>query len=216
MKRNIAIVIVLTTLVAVFAVLTLFQTDFSKVEGAVSSYIIENEVIGVVVFIFFAAFSAVLSPLSSIPAVPFAVLAWGETLTFIFLIVGWIIGALISYAVGKYGLHVLFRRILPLKKMEIYQKKFSEHSEFILVVLFRLALPSEVTGLVLGSLRYNFTKYLAATIISEIPFALVVVYSSGALIFSDFLGLFLWIAIGVTCFFATAAIFRKKIHESSN
>jgi len=91
MKRKFAIFIVLATFAIVFAVLTLFQTDFSKVESAVSSYIIENEIIGAVVFIFFAAFSAVLSPLSSIPAVPFAVLAWGEKLTFIFLIVGWII-----------------------------------------------------------------------------------------------------------------------------
>jgi len=113
-------------------------------------------------------------------------------------------------------LYVIFKRVLPLKKMEMYQKKFSEHSEFILVVLFRLALPSEVTGLVLGSLRYNFLKYLAATIISEIPFALVVVYSSGAFIFNDFWGLLLWVVLGTTCFFAVATIFRKKIRGNSD
>lgn len=211
MKKKIAIFIILATFAIVFAVLTLFQADFSKIENAVISYIIESKIIGMFVFVFFAAFSAVLSPLSSIPAVPFAVFAWGEELTFILLLAGWIIGSVISYAVGKYGLYVLFKRVLSLKKVEMYQKKFSEHSEFILVVLFRLALPSEITGLVLGSLRYNFLKYLAATIISEIPFAIVLVYSSGALIFSNFWSLLLWIVLGSTCFFIVAMIFRKKI-----
>lgn len=211
MKKKIAIFIIFVTVAVVFAVLNSFQADFGKVENTVISYVVESRIIGVFVFIFFTAFSAVLSPLSSIPAVPFAVFAWGEELTLTLLLVGWIIGSIISYTVGKYGLYILFKRFLPLKKMELYQKKFSEHSEFILVVLFRLALPSEITGLVLGSLRYNFLKYLAATIISEIPFAVVLVYGSEAFIFNDFWGLLLWVILGSACFFLAAAIFRKKI-----
>lgn len=214
MKKKIAISIILLTTVIVFAVSTFFQADFSKVENEVISYVVESRIIGVFVFVFFTAFSAVLSPLSSIPAVPFAVFAWGEELTLTFLLVGWIIGSIISYTIGKYGLYVLFKKALFLKKVEMYQKKFSEHSEFILVVLFRLALPSEITGLVLGSLRYNFFKYLMATIISEIPFAVVLVYGSEALILSDFWGLFWWVVFGGFCFFFVASIFRTKINKS--
>ena len=108
-------------------------------------------------------------------------------------------------------MYIIFRRLLPIGKIESYREKLSEHSEFILVVLFRLALPAEVTGLVLGSLRYDFLKYLAATVISEIPFAAVAVYAGGALALNDPWRLALWIAIGGAIFAGAAAIFARKI-----
>lgn len=211
MTKKLPILVILAIFIVVFFAFVLFQSDFSNIENIVNLYIIESGTSGVLVFILFAAFSTVISMFSSLPAVPFAVLAWGKALTFVFLITGWVIGSLVSYVLGRYGLYLIFKRSVFLKKVEAYQQKLSENSEFILVVLFRLALPSEITGLVLGGLRYNFTKYLLATLISEIPFAIVAVYASGALIFSDIKGLLLWGALGVVGFFIVAKIFTKRI-----
>lgn len=211
MKKEFQILLIAISLIVIFFAVVLFQVDFNNIENIVNLYIIESGTTGILVFILFAAFSTVISMFSSIPAVPFAVLAWGKTLTFILLITGWVIGSFISYLIGRYGLYVIFKQTVVLKKIEAYQQKISEHSEFILVVLFRLALPSEITGLVLGSLRYNFPKYVLATFISEIPFAIVAVYASGALVFSDLKGLFLWVVLGGVGFFIVAKIFAKRI-----
>jgi len=206
---------IITALVAVLAIIFLssagLQAGFSDAADAVNAYIAAHEATGVTAFILFAALSAILSPFTSIPTVPFAVVVWGEELALLFLVIGWCIGGIISYAIGHYGLHAIFQKIFRMKRIEAYRSKFSEHSEFILVVLFRLALPSEVTGLVLGSLRYDFLKYLAATLISEIPFAIVAVYAGGAFVLNSPLQLALWIAGGSAMLILAAAILTKRI-----
>ncbi len=211
MRRTVTIFVILAIVTVIFGTSSWLQSGFSYTADTVNDYIAVHEVTGVVAFISFSALSAILSPFTSIPTVPFAVFTWGKALTFLFLLVGWLVGGIVSYTVGRYGLYIIFRRLLPIGKIESYREKLSEHSEFILVVLFRLALPAEVTGLVLGSLRYDFLKYLAATVISEIPFAAVAVYAGGALALNDPWRLALWIAIGGAIFAGAAAIFARKI-----
>lgn len=213
MKKAITVFIILALIIITFGTSLGFQEKFNYTTDIVNSYIVEHEVTGTVAFISFAAISAVLSPFTSIPTVPFAVFTWGKFLTFIFLTTGWFIGGIISYMVGRYGLYFIFRRLLPMGKIESYRQKLSEDSEFMLVVLFRLALPAEVTGLVLGSLRYNFIKYLAATFIADIPFAIVAVYAGGAFALNDPLQLAIWIAIGSAMFVVAAVIFTKMVRE---
>ena len=216
MRRSVIILVILILVTAAFGTSSLLQDIFSSAADAVNSYITIHPVAGVVMFILLAAFSAMLSLFTSIPTLPFAVVVWGKMLTFTFLLIGWIIGAIVSYAIGRYGLHFIFRRLLPIGKIESYRKKLSEHSQFILVVLFRLALPAEVTGLVLGSLRYNFIKYMLASVISEVPFAVVSVYAGDSFAFSDPWWLAMWIAIGSTIFVSAAFIFAKIIKDERN
>jgi uncharacterized membrane protein YdjX (TVP38/TMEM64 family) len=51
-----------------------------------------------------------------------------------------------------------------------------------MIVLLQLAVPSEIPGYVLGSLRYRFPRYLLALALAELPFAIgAVVLSTGFL-----------------------------------
>jgi uncharacterized membrane protein YdjX (TVP38/TMEM64 family) len=50
------------------------------------------------------------------------------------------------------------------------------HARFIHILLFQAALPSEVPGYVLGTLRYRFSLFLLALAIVELPYALGTVY----------------------------------------
>lgn len=211
MKRVIIVFAILAVITVIFGTSSSLQSGFNYTADAVNNYITAHQVAGVAVFVSFAAVSAILSPFTSVPTIPFAVFTWGKMLTILFLLTGWFIGGIISYVIGRYGLYIIFRRILPIGKIEDYRKKLSEHSEFILVVLFRLALPAEVTGLVLGSLRYDFVKYLAATFLTEIPFAVVAVYAGGAFALNDPWSLALWIAVGSAMFAGAAALFAKKL-----
>jgi uncharacterized membrane protein YdjX (TVP38/TMEM64 family) len=62
------------------------------------------------------------------------------------------------------------------KEVAQYEKKITASANFPLVLLFQMAVPSEVPGYVLGALRYHFGKYLGARAIAEIPFAIAAVY----------------------------------------
>lgn len=188
-----------------------FQDGFGTAVAMVNEYIVAHEFLGATVFIIFAALSAVLSPFSSIPTIPLAVAVWGQELTLLFLVCGWFIGSVASYLIGHHGLHDVYKKVFPVKKIEKYRNQLSEHSEFMLVVLFRLAVPSEIVGLVLGSVRYDFPKYLVATLITEIPFAVISVYASEAFVLKDPVQLVIWFSVGFSILVIASVVLAKKI-----
>jgi uncharacterized membrane protein YdjX (TVP38/TMEM64 family) len=77
---------------------------------------------------------------------------------------------------------------------EAYESRISRHASFGLVLLFQLAMPSEVPGYLLGLARYNFWKYLSALALAELPYAVATIYLG-----SSFLErrLYLLVAIGL-------------------
>ncbi|MCR4323097.1 MAG: VTT domain-containing protein [Candidatus Azambacteria bacterium] len=180
--RKIASVAVLACLIVAFWFLTPLRDVFYDAVSLADAYVAQHQARGILVFIGLATISAMLSPFSSVPLIPIAIILWGNVWTIIFLVVGWLIGHAITYAIGYYAGHPVAKRFTGFEKIEHYSKKFSAKSEFLLVLLFRLAMPAEIPGYVLGTVRYNFVKYFIATLIAEFPFAIITVYASAALI----------------------------------
>ncbi|HEX6201615.1 MAG TPA: hypothetical protein VF100_01355, partial [Thermoanaerobaculia bacterium] len=107
-------------------------------------------------FVLLAALSAMLSLFSSVPLVPFAVAAWGEGATVVLLFAGWVLGGGASYLVGA-TLHHRIERTKLYARVAHYRERLRRHrAEFSVVLLFRLAMPAEIPGYVLGMLRYPF------------------------------------------------------------
>jgi uncharacterized membrane protein YdjX (TVP38/TMEM64 family) len=84
-----------------------------------------------------------------------AVYTWGEPLSVALLWSGWLLGGVIAYSIGRF----LGRPIVTwltanagLRQLERYLRR---DSAFFLVLLFQLALPSEIPGYVLGLLHYT-------------------------------------------------------------
>ena len=221
MKNRIIAILLVIAFALLFWSSSELQQQFGVVTEKLDVYVEANPIQGIVFFISLAALSALLSPFSSLPTLPFAIQIWGTLFTFLFLIIGWTIGSLLSYGVGRYGLLVLFRRLINFQKIEKYRRDLSGNSEFALVVLFRLALPSELTGLVLGILRYDIGKYILATLISEIPFALVSVFVCDAFLMNNpwQLGLGVFIAsllTGLAIVFFAIRVKNKRSESSEN
>lgn len=158
------------------------QNALVKYAGDIGNYFRLNPVWGGLIFTFVSAAAVLLSPFSSVPLAPSAIMAWGSFLTFWLLYFGWIIGGVIAYFIGSFFSERIIKRFIPLEKVEYYKERISARSRFWLVLLFRLAIPSEAASYTLGIIRYNFWKYLAVTILTEIIFALFVVYSSAILL----------------------------------
>lgn len=158
-----------------------YRASIQMVINYFASFIGGNVVAGVFIFIGVSTFSVVLSPLSSLPLIPSAIIAWGRFFTFIFIMIGWLVGSLIGYFVGYFAREKLLGRYFPMEKIDYYKNKISPDAQFLLVLIFRLAIPSEITTYTLGIIKYDFKKFALATLISEIPFALLAVFFGEAI-----------------------------------
>lgn len=189
------------------------QSIFYESTLSIEKYAAQNEVVVIAIFIVLAAFSAMLSPFSSLPLVPAAIMIWGNFLTGIFLLIGWLSGEILAYVIGYYAGYPLVKQLSSFEKVKYYQEKISKKAEFWLILLFRFSMPAEIPGYALGIIRYNFSKYFLATFLAELPFAFITSYASNALIENDpaiFIGLVVFaFSFMITAFY----FFNKKLHK---
>lgn len=202
--------------ILVFLVLLLWssaamQGSLYRVAALIELYFRAHQTIGIFAFIGLSALSAMLSPFSSVPLVPIAIIVWGSAWATAFLIIGWIIGHSMTYCVGYFVGHPMAEKLIPFDKVENYSHTFSKRSAFLLVLLFRLSMPAEIPGYVLGMVRYGFVKYFCATFIAEFPFAILTVYAGEAFLNKKPFILFSAAFIGVAVISIMFYFFRKQI-----
>lgn len=175
------IAFLIAVLAGFFFVSPFLQNIFFLITEDVNNFASGNIGITMSFFIVLAAFSAMFSPFSSTPIVPIAVSLWGWEITAALLLSGWIIGDIISYAIGFFAGHPLLRQFVSDEKARMYEKRLSAHMTFTRALLVRLALPAEV-GYAFGLIQYHVGAYLIATIIAEIPFVFITVHAADALV----------------------------------
>jgi uncharacterized membrane protein YdjX (TVP38/TMEM64 family) len=210
-KTKIALFAVILVVVLFLLFSAFCQQLFLGYIGAISGFFGAHGIAGIFIFIVVSFFSSILSPLSSLPLIPSAVIVWEKFFTLIFLMIGWFFGAWVGYFIGKYASEKFLSRYWNFKEIDRYKEKISPGAQFGLVLFFRFAIPSEITGITLGIIRYHLGKYLIAVFLTELPFAFASVYLSGALVQGNlriFAGLFVFIIVLIL--FASY-VFRKKV-----
>lgn len=142
-----------------------------EVFEAAKTIIQDHPFLGAVLFVVLSALAAMLAFFSSAVLVPAAVYAWGPVACSALLWAGWMLGGLASYALAyRFGEPVM-RWLAPGKSIVRYQEKIRDQASFGFILLFQLALPSEIPGLVLGLARFPIERYLLALAIAELPYA---------------------------------------------
>lgn len=139
--------------------------------AACESVIVTHPLAGPVVFVAFAAASAMLAFLSVAVVVPIAAYAWGAWLTILYLWAGWILGGMLSYALGRTLGRSLLLWLSPTASRRVEQL-LRQDGSFGFALLLQLSLPSELLGYALGSMRYRFGSYLLVVALGEAPFAI--------------------------------------------
>ena len=127
-------------------------------------------------FVLLAMLSAMVAFFSSAILAPVAIYAWGKAGTFTLLWLGWLLGGIISFCIGRYLGRTVVGMIVDEKKIEGWERELGTRARFRHIVLFQAAVPSEIPGYVLGILRYRFSFYLGALAITELPYAIATVY----------------------------------------
>ncbi len=141
-------------------------------EGAIA----HAPVLGMVLFVLLAMFSAMLAFFSSAVFAPIAIYMWGKAGTFILLWLGWLLGGILSFCIGRFLGRSVVGMIIDEQKIAGWERELGACSRFIHILMFQAAVPSEIPGYVLGILRYRFPLYLAALAITELPYAIATVY----------------------------------------
>jgi len=181
-KKNIIVIILIIGLVFFFWSSVLLQSSLQKAIVFLQNYGNLYPVLSIIIFVGLSALSTMLTFFSSVLLVPVAVVLWANPLTVSFLLFGWLIGAIFSYLIGRCGGYPLVQKFAPIKRVEYYHRLVAERLGFWIIFLFRLTLPSEIPGYLLGIVRYSFAKYLLITFLAEMPYAIYVVYAIDSII----------------------------------
>jgi uncharacterized membrane protein YdjX (TVP38/TMEM64 family) len=156
---------------------------------------------GAALFILLSAVSAMLAFFSSAVLVPVAIHTWGEAVCVVLLWCGWMLGGLCAYGIARSWGRPVVRRLVSSELFGRYEERISQHSSFGLVLLFQLAVPSEIPGYVLGLARYGLRRYLRVLAVAELPYAVGTVYLGSSLLAQRS---FVLLALGVLGIFFSA------------
>jgi uncharacterized membrane protein YdjX (TVP38/TMEM64 family) len=186
MKSPIAMRVVLVLSIAVVAAVLLSVASvhdaIDRALAAVAPLFTTRPLLGGALFVLLAAVSAMLAFFSSALLVPGGVYAWGAWPTIALLWLGWFLGGMGTYALGR----VLRRPLLPTRgaaqALEHYAQHLPPNAGWPLVLLLQLALPSEVPGYLCGFLRVRFRVYASALAVAELPYAIGAVLAGDSVV----------------------------------
>jgi uncharacterized membrane protein YdjX (TVP38/TMEM64 family) len=175
-SRRILLLLLLVGLVALAMFAEGVRTPLLSVADTIQGVSTGHPVWAVVAALLFTALSAMLAFVSSAVIAPFMATTWGTTRAGLLLWTGWLLGGVLSYSIGRYLGRPVIQRLASPGLLARYEERLSHHTPFGLVLLFQLALPSEVPGYLLGLMRYRFLKYFASLALGELPYAVATIY----------------------------------------
>ena len=153
-----------------------FQSALAWGLAKAEPVIARHPVWGAVLFLLLSAFSAMLAFFSSAVLVPVAIQAWGKLACTFLLWLGWILGGVCAYGIARFWGRPVVRRLASARGLARYEERISRNTPLGLVLLFQLAVPSEIPGYVLGLARYGLRKYLMVLALAELPYAVGTAY----------------------------------------
>ncbi len=214
LKKKLILFAIIIAVTLIFWSSSMLQDEYWQLVSFFENYTTTRPILSIFVFLISTILSVMFLFFSSVWLVPIAVSVWGSLATVLLLLVGWLVGAIFSYILGRYAGFPVLKYFVPLRKLDYYCNLFSKNSSFLLLFLWRFTVPSEIPGYVLGIFRLNFLKYLVITVLAEIPYAFVTVYAIGAILNRDPIVLSLVIFVWLSATMLMFRLFYKKFYIS--
>lgn len=176
----------------------------TSVVAAGEAFIARAPAAGAAVFVGLTALSAMIAFFSTGLLAPVAIATWGPFTTFVLLWIGWLAGGAVSYAVGRYLGRGVAGLLVGAETLEHWERELRDRSHVTHLVLFQLAMPSEILGYVLGIVRYSFLTYIGVLSLTEIPYALAIVYLGESFLAGDAVR---FVVVGVVAIAVSAGLY---------
>ena len=187
--RRIAVVVGVLLLAGILAGSDSIRTWLLDLIALAEPWITRRPVLGAMAFVGLAALSAMVVFFSSVLLVPLGVEVWGVTGCVLLLWTGWLLGALVTYTIGRRFGRRMVERLVPPAKLASYESHIPESRSFWAAFGVQLALQSDIAGYLLGLLAFPLPTYLAAVMVAELIFAVATVSLGAAFVRGQ--GLFL-------------------------
>ncbi len=171
-------VLICASVALLLSVDTVYDSLHRTLEAA-EPLIVGHPYQGAVVFVLLAALSAVLAFFSSALLLPVAVFTWGTAATLGLLWLGWLLGGVATYSLGRRLGRPSESASRTSRQFDFYRQRVPSETTFALVLLLCLALPSEIPGYLCGYLGVRRGTYVAALALAELP------YAAGAVLLGD-------------------------------
>jgi uncharacterized membrane protein YdjX (TVP38/TMEM64 family) len=169
--------------------------------------------LAVVVYVAISALGVVLLPLSSIPLLPIAAAAWGVGLGGLLSILGWWIGAMGAFLIGRYLGRPFICRFIPEDKLARWEHRIPKHAGFFAIVLMRLVFPVEIPSYLLGLTKaVGLKTYAVASLLGMSPFAFVLLAMGGAVAEGEWIRLSL-LGLGAAFVFYVLYLAYRRFHR---
>lgn len=181
-SRRAAVVAAVVSLGALLALSEELHARIVEAFALVEPLFARHPVAGAALFVLMAALSAAMVFFSAVLLVPVGIQTWGEAGCFLLLWCGWVLGGLVTYAVGRGLGRPIVRRLLSAGAIARCEAAVPAGGSFLTATLVQLALPSDVSGYFFGLLGYQVRVYLGALAVAELPYALGAVYLGSAFI----------------------------------
>lgn len=176
-QRSRAIVLLLLVIaVASLASLPPVHRGVQRVIDQTEQAIADHALAGAILFVVLSACSAMVVFFSTAVVTPVAIDAFGTLATVLLLWLGWVLGGMTAYAIGRFLGRPVAHWFIEPRHLQVYEERAARLTRFAHVLLFQFAIPSEIPGYVLGLAGCPFGTYVAAMAIAELPFAIGAVF----------------------------------------
>lgn len=158
--------------IALFAAAVLLARQYAAPIQAVLS---DHARLGLVVFVATSALAVLMPLLTNLPLVPFAVLAWGPGWTAALLLSGWIVGAALSFTLGRRARALILRRFPSVQRHADIDRLIHPRHRMVSLVLLRMTFPVDVLSYALGLFSRSTTlaENVVSTALGAAPFAVL-------------------------------------------
>jgi len=134
-----------------------------------------NSVAGVVVFVVTSIVAVLVPLLTNLPLVPIAVLAWGPWWTALMLLSGWVVGATLSFALGRHARGWIVRHLPSVTRHADIDRLIHPRHRMGSLIMLRMTFPVDVLSYALGlfSPATSAADVAVSSAVGAAPFALL-------------------------------------------
>ncbi len=161
-----------TGVVSLFAIGLWLSRQYAEPIGAALA---AHSALGIGVFFVSAAVAVLMPMATNLPLVPLAVLAWGPWLSALVLLLGWVAGAGLSFALGRHARAAILQRFPSVQRHAQIDRLIHPRHRLLSLVMLRMTFPVDVLSYALGLFSRSTTlaENLASTALGGAPFAIL-------------------------------------------
>jgi len=162
------------TVIALFVAMSYVASEYQPL---IVSWVSIDTSFAMMVYVIFTALAIIIAPISTLPLIPVASIAFGWVVASVLYIFGLTIGSYGAFLIARYLGASVFSRIFSSNTIYILENRVPQKARFWTVILLRLLVPVPVLSYGLGLFsRISHISFILTTVIGVIPFSFLFSY----------------------------------------